>query len=95
MLTGSSSRSSAAPTSVCISQPMFVVVYFICFLLEGAVNFIVKRFDRVKDKNLCSLPVSCLSRRCSLCSSALVLWSSVSSTSSIRRLMGNPSDPVM
>ena len=60
MLTGSSSRSSAAPTSVCISQPMFVVVYFICFLLEGAVNFIVKGFDRVKDKKLCSLPVSCL-----------------------------------
>ena len=73
MLTGSSSPSSAAPTSISISQPLFVVVDFICFLLEPAMNFIVKGFDRVKDKKLCSLPVSCLSRGCSLCSSALVL----------------------
>ena len=94
MLTGSSSPSSAAPTSISISQPLFVVVDFICFLLEPAMNFIVKGFDRVKDKKLCSLPVSCLSRRCSLCSSALVLWSSVSSTSSTRSWMGSPSGPV-
>ena len=73
MLTGSSSPSSAAPTSISISQPLFVVVDFICFLLEPAMNFIVKGLDRVKDKKLCSLPVSCLSRGCSLCSSALVL----------------------
>ena len=44
MLTGSSSPSSAAPTSISISQPYFVVVDFVCFLLEGAVNFIVKAF---------------------------------------------------
>ena len=55
------------------ASPTFMVVHFVCFLLEGAVNFIVKGFDRVKDKKLCSLPVSCLSRGCSLCSSALVL----------------------
>ena len=95
MLTGSSLPSSAAPTSISISQPYFVVVDFVCFLLEGAVNFIVKGFDRVKDKKLCSLPESCLSRRCSLCSSALVLWSSVSSTSSTRSWMGSPRGPVM
>ena len=95
MLTGSSLPSSAAPTSISISQPYFVVVDFVCFLLEGAVNFIVKGFDRVKDKKLCSLPVSCLSRRCSLCSSALVLWSSVSSTSATRSWMGSPRGPVM
>ena len=81
------------PVSATASRT-FVVVDFVCFLLEGAVNFRVKGFDRVKDKKLCSLPVSCLSRRCSLCSSALVLWSSVSSTSSTRSWMGSPSGPV-
>ena len=73
MLTGLSLPSSAAPTSISISQPSVRGGGLRMLPLEGAVNFIVKGFDRVKDKKLCSLPVSCLSRGCSLCSSALVL----------------------
>ena len=95
MLTGSSSPSSAAPTCISISQP-FVCACVLHMLPPGrSCDFIVKGFDRVKDKKLCLLPVSCLSRWCSLCSSALVLWSSVSSTSSTGSWMGSPSGPVM
>ena len=63
----------SSPTSISISQP-FVCACVLHMLPPGrSCDFIVKGFDRVKDKKLCSLPVSCLSRGCSLCSSALVL----------------------
>lgn len=110
MLTGSSLPSSAASisqyqhvsasisqyhhASISTSQP-YIHGCVLHMLPSGrSCDFIVKGFDRVKDKKLCSLPVSCLSRRCSLCSSALVLGSAVSSTSSTRSWMGSPGGPV-
>ncbi|XP_017901080.1 PREDICTED: myeloid-associated differentiation marker-like, partial [Capra hircus] len=51
----------SSPTSISISQPLFVVVDFICFLLEPAMNFIFNR--KLDGQPRRSSDVSC-SNRC-------------------------------